>query len=293
MKEILIAVAVLGGLGLGFGLILAVASKVFYVRTDPRLDQLLEATPGANCGGCGYPGCSGYASAVLKGEAPIGRCTAGGAECAKRMAEIMGVEAHVQQRQVAMVRCSGYCHYDEAGNQIAGVKQKGRYEGIHDCMAASKVAGSGPIACDFGCLGFGSCVAACPFDAMHIVDGVAKVDTEKCVGCMACAAKCPRHLIVPINYGTDVTIACASTAKGPVTMKACTAGCIGCGKCVKICPQKAITLDGFLATIDYTKCVSCGLCATVCPKNLIVDHRIRNDQDPVPAPTKPGFEPIS
>ena len=289
MKEILIAVAILGGLGLLFGLVLAIASKVFYVKTDPRFDELMEATPGANCGGCGYAGCAGYCEAVLRGEAPVGRCTAGGSECARKMAAVMGVEPVEVTRQIAMVRCSGYKQYDDAGNQIAGVRMKGSYEGIRDCLAASRVAGAGPVACKFGCLGYGSCVAACEYDAIHIVDGVAKVDMEKCVGCMACAAKCPRHLIVPIRYGTDVTIACASTAKGPVTMRACTAGCIGCGKCVKICPQKAIKLDGFLATIDYSKCVSCGLCATVCPKNLIVDHRIRNDQDPIPAPDRAGF----
>ena len=287
--KILIAFAILGGLGLLFGLILAIASKVFYVETDPRFDQLMEATPGANCGGCGYAGCAGYCEAVLRGEAPIGRCAAGGSACADKMAAVMGVEPVKMERQIAMVRCSGYKSYDENGKQIAGIKPKGNYEGLHDCLAASKVAGRGPVACKFGCLGFGSCVAACEYDAMHIVDGVAKVDPEKCVGCMACAAKCPRQLIVPIKYGTDVTIACASTAKGPITTRACTAGCIGCGKCVKVCPEKAITLTGFLATIDYSKCVSCGQCAEVCPKHLIVDHRIRNDLDPIPAPDKPGF----
>ncbi len=287
--EILIAVAILGGLGLVFGLVLAVASKVFYVETDPRLEQLIECTPGANCGGCGYAGCAAYAEAVLKGEAPVGKCSAGGDACSQAMAAVMGVKAEKMERQIAMVRCSGYRHYDENGKQVEGIKMKGPYEGIHDCLAATKVAGSGPVACKYGCLGFGNCVAACEFDAIHIVDGVAKVDMEKCVGCMACAAKCPRNLIVPIRYGTDVTIACASTAKGAITARACTAGCIGCGKCVKVCPEQAITLDGFLATIDYSKCVSCGKCAEVCPKHIILDHKIRNDRDPVPSPDRPGF----
>ncbi len=284
--NILIAILVLGGLALAFGLILAVASKVFYVEVDPRLDQLNECLPGANCGGCGYPGCGGYAEAVLKGEAPIGKCASGGNECAAKMAAIMGVKAEAVARRVALVRCSGQRTYDEEGNITAGSKMKGNYEGIKDCLAATKVAGRGPLACKFGCLGFGNCVAACQYDAISIVDGVAKVDTEKCVGCMSCAAQCPRGLIVPVEYGTDVIVACASNAKGVVTKRACTSGCIGCGLCKKICPTGAMNVVGNLAIIDYSKCTSCGLCATVCPQHLIADAKIRNDADPIPAPNK-------
>lgn len=264
MTEILIALAILGGMGLIFGLILAIASKVFYVQTDPRLEQLNEALPGANCGGCGYAGCSGYADAVLRGEAPIGKCVSGGDECAQKMAEIMGVKAEKVARRVALVRCSGYKGVDSEG-KATGAKLKGDYEGIQDCLAATKVAGRGPLICKFGCLGFGNCTKVCQYDAIHIVDGVAKVDDEKCVGCMSCAAVCPRSLIVPVEYGKHVVIACASKAKGAVTIRGCTAGCIGCGLCQKICPHDAIHVEQNLATIDYSKCTSCGLCATVCP----------------------------
>ena len=275
MNEILIAIGVLGGLGLLFGLVLAIASKVFYVETDPRLDLLNECLPGANCGGCGYAGCGGYAEAVLKGEAEIGKCASGGNECAMKMAEIMGVKAEKMERRVAMVRCSGYKGVDEEGNPI-GAKLKGEYEGITDCLAASKVAGRGPSACKFGCLGFGNCVAACQFDAIHIVDGVAVVDEEKCVGCLACAAACPRQLIVPVSPEQNVLIACASMAKGAATTRACTVGCIGCGKCKKTCQHDAIILEKNLARIDYTKCVNCGDCAKVCPKGLIKDSNVEN-----------------
>ena len=268
MTEILIALGVLGALGLLFGLILAIASKVFYVETDPRLDALNECLPGANCGGCGYAGCGGYAEAVLKGEAEIGKCASGGDECAQKMAEIMGVKAEKVERRVALVRCSGYKGVDENG-KATGAKMKGDYEGIKDCLAATKVAGRGPLICKFGCLGFGNCTKACKYDAIHIVDGIAKVDQEKCVGCMQCAAACPRNLIVPVEYGKHVVIACASTAKGAVTIRGCTAGCIGCGLCKKICPNDAIHVEQNLAYIDYSKCTSCGLCATVCPKHLI------------------------
>lgn len=268
--EIIIAIAILGGLGLIFGLILAAASKVFYVETDPRLEQLNACLPGANCGGCGYAGCGGYAEAVLAGEAPIGKCASGGNECAQAMAAIMGVKAEAMTRKVALVRCSGFRSVDASGKEL-GAKLKGQYEGFHDCVAASKVGGNGPISCKFGCLGFGTCTKACKYDALHVVDGVAKVDSDKCVGCMACTQVCPRQIIVPVEYDKHVRIACASHAKGAVTVRGCTQGCIGCSICVKVCPKEAITIDRNLAVIDYSKCDSCGLCATVCPKKLIVD----------------------
>ncbi len=268
MIQVLIAIGILGVLGLIFGLVLAAASKVFYVETDPRLDALNEALPGANCGGCGYAGCGGYAEAVLSAEAPIGKCASGGNECAQAMAAIMGVKAQEVKRQVALVRCSGYQKVDESGN-VTGAKKKGQYEGFKDCLAASKVGGNGPLACKFGCLGFGNCVKACQYGALTVKDGVAKVDSEKCTGCMACAAACPRELIIPVDYDKHVIIACASQAKGAVTVRGCSQGCIGCGICTKICPHDAIRVEKNLAVIDYDKCTSCGLCAAVCPKKLI------------------------
>ena len=266
--EILIAIGILGGLGLVFGLVLAIASKVFYVETDPRLDQLNECLPGANCGGCGYAGCGGYAEAVLKGEAPIGKCASGGDECAQKMAEIMGVKAEKMARRVAMVRCSGYKRKDAEGKTI-GLLEKGNYEGAKSCLAATKVAGRGPTICKFGCLGFGDCVKACQYDAIYILDGVARVDFDKCVGCMSCAAACPRGVIASVEYGEHIVISCSSHAKGNVTSRGCTIGCIGCGLCKKVCPNGAITLNKNLAVIDYSKCDNCGLCVNVCPKKMI------------------------
>ena len=279
MSEILIAIGILGGLGLVFGLVLAAASKVFYVETDPRLEQLNECLPGANCGGCGYAGCGGYAEAVLNGEAPIGKCASGGNECARDMAAIMGVKAVEVTRKVAMVRCSGEKRYDKSGNLVAGAKLKAEYEGFQDCISASRIGGNGPLSCKFGCLGFGTCVKACKYDAISVVNGVAKVNEDRCVGCMACASVCPRNLIVPVEPKRNVVIACASLAKGAVTTRGCTVGCIGCGLCKKICPNDAITVEKNLAVIDYSKCDNCGLCATVCPKKLIKDSNVENLPD--------------
>ena len=274
--EIVIAIAILGGLGLIFGLVLAAASKLFYVETDPRLDQLNECLPGANCGGCGYAGCSGYAEAVLNGEAPIGKCASGGNDCAQAMAAIMGVKAEAVTRKVALVRCSGEKFYDKDGNLISGAKVKAQYEGFHDCLAASKVGGRGPLSCKFGCLGYGTCTKACKYGALKVIKGIARVDEDLCVGCMACAAVCPRNLIVPVEPDRNVVIACASLAKGAATTRGCTVGCIGCGLCKKICPEEAITIESNLARIDYAKCTNCGLCATVCPKKLIKDSNVEN-----------------
>lgn len=268
MQGILYAVAVLGAMGLIFGLVLAVASRVFAVKTDDRLEPMIDALPGANCGGCGFSGCAAYAQAVIDGKAKIGLCVAGGDAAAADMAAIMGVAAEKTQRRVAMVKCRG-----------TEAKVKGFYDGLQDCVAASKVAGRGPLVCKYGCLGFGTCVSACKFDAMHIVDGRARVDAEKCTGCMACASVCPRDVIVSVPYAADIVVACSSRAKGPSTVRGCNVGCIGCSRCEDVCPNDAIHVEGNLAVIDYDKCVSCGLCAEVCPRHLISDSNLRQDMD--------------
>ena len=283
--DILIAIAILGGLGLVFGLVLAAASKVFYVETDPRLEQLNECLPGANCGGCGFAGCGAYAEAVLKGEAPVGKCASGGNEAAKAMAAIMGVEAGEVTRKVALVRCSGARTYDAEGNLTKGAKMKAHYEGFHDCLAASRVGGSGPLSCKFGCLGYGSCTKVCKYGAISVKNGVAVVDEDLCVGCMACAQVCPRKIITAVEPSQNVIIACNSLAKGAVTNRACTIGCIGCGKCMKTCPSGAITITNNLAQIDSSKCTNCGECAKVCPKGLIKDSNVENLGDPKPVIT--------
>ena len=259
MTTVILAVVVLGVLGLAFGAVLGVASKVFAVEVDQRESAIKEILPGANCGGCGYPGCGGYAAAVAKGEAAPNCCAAGGAAVAAQIAEIMGMKVEATQRQVAYVRCTGggkaHLKYD--------------YVGLDDCLAAARLPAGGPLDCQFGCLGMGSCVKACPFDAIHLVDGVAQVDEEACKGCKACVATCPRSIITMVPYGQQVKVPCSSKSKGADTRKACDNGCIGCRLCEKNCPADAIHVVDNVAVIDYSKCTACGTCVTKCPRKLI------------------------
>ena len=274
-------VIVLSVMGAAFGLLLAVASKVFAVEVDERQEQIVGVLPGANCGGCGYAGCSAYASAVVAGEAPCNKCAAGGNEAASKIAAIMGMEAAETERCVALVKCSGY-----AGH----AQKKFEYSGITDCLAAMRLGGGqGPNECPNGCIGFGTCVAACPFDAIHIENGIAHVDHEKCVGCMTCAAACPKHVIVKVPYEADITVACSSTQKGAALRKYCDIGCLGCKLCEKTCEHDAIHVVDNLAFIDYSKCVSCGKCVAKCPRHLIRDSRLNTegeDEKTVPVVNK-------
>ncbi len=258
--NILLAVLVLGVLGGVFGAILAFAAKIFYVEQDERIDMITAVLPGANCGGCGYAGCGNCASEIVAGNAKITACPVGGAECHAKIAEIMGVEAGSAERMVAHVYCCG-------GDKAA---KKYNYNGLESCDAAMKVAGT-PLACPSACLGYGSCVAACKFDAIHVVDGKAEVDMDKCVACGACIAACPKHLIDLVPAKQTVFINCNNTQKGVQTRAACEVGCIGCTLCAKKCPNEAIVIENNLAKIDYSKCTNCGTCATVCPRKLIVD----------------------
>lgn len=258
---ILSAAAVVGAVGIFVGLFLGVAGIRFRVDVDEKEEAVLAALPGNNCGGCGYAGCSGLAAAIAKGEAPVNACPVGGAQTGQKIAAIMGVEADSSVRKVAFVACRGDC---------SKAKQDYDYYGARDCRIMAFVPGGGPKTCSSGCLGFGSCVEACPFDAIHVVDGVAVVDKEACKACGKCVEACPKHLISLIPYDAKYAVACSSTDKGPMTMKACEAGCIGCGLCARNCPEQAVAVTDFHAVIDQDKCKGCGACAEKCPKKCIV-----------------------
>lgn len=258
---IITAAAVVGIVGIFVGLFLGVAGIKFKVEVDEKEEAVLAALPGNNCGGCGYAGCSGLAAAIAKGEAPVNACPVGGEAVGARVAAIMGVEAEKTERKVAFVHCRGDC--DKAAVDYD-------YSGVEDCRMLSFVPNGGPKSCNSGCLGFGTCTQICPFDAIHVVNGVAVVDREKCKACGKCIEVCPKHLISLIPYAAKEAAACSSTDRGPVTVKACQAGCIGCGICVKNCPNEAVTVENFHAVINHEKCTGCGVCAEKCPKKVIV-----------------------
>ena len=200
-------------------------------------------------------------AAIVKGEAPVNQCPVGGAPVAEKIGAIMGVEAGAQARQVAFVKCAGTC--DKAGKDY-------EYYGLNDCVMVNMMQAGGPKSCNYGCLGEGSCVKACPFDAIHVVDGVAVVDKEECKACGKCIAACPKKLIELVPYDQKHLVACSSHDKGKDVMKACSVGCIGCKMCEKVCESDAIKVEGNVAHIDPEKCTNCGKCAEKCPKKAIL-----------------------
>lgn len=258
-KPILIAFAVLAAIGALLGLMLAVASKVFYVETDERVEAIKECLPGANCGGCGYAGCGALAEAIVKGNAKSTACGAGGPKVAKKIAAIMGEESVDFVGVRAQVMCSGCSEK---------VKLKYHYEGLEDCRSAIRQ-GGGDKLCPNGCIGHGTCVKACVFDAIHVIDGVAVVDYEKCTGCGKCAEACPKSIIKLVPFKADVWVGCSSTDKGALTRTYCEVGCIGCKICEKNCPTGAVKVENGLARIDYDICTQCGICYEKCPRHII------------------------
>ena len=259
VKIILIPALIFIGLGIVTGGLLALASKVFAVKKDERAEQILECLPGANCGGCGYSGCAALAEAIAKGEAKVNQCTVGGSEAAAKIAVIMGVDPGTTVRMRAQVMCSGTGEY---------AKKKYIYEGIPDCNAASKIGGGNKL-CKNGCIGLGTCVKACPFGAISVQEGVAAVDYSKCKGCGVCVNACPKNIIRLIPFDSKHWVGCMSVDDGKNTRKVCDVGCISCKLCEKNCPSGAISVDNFVAHIDYDKCTGCDICVDKCPRHII------------------------
>lgn len=256
---VLKACLVVGVVGLIIGILLGIASKIFAVKVDEKEEKIRALLPGNNCGGCGYAGCDGLATAIVKGEAPASGCPVGGEATAKAIGDIMGTDAETV-KMVAFVKCNGNCD---------NTSLKYEYSGSMSCKEAVYVTGGGPKSCSYGCMGFGSCVQACQFDAIHVINGVAVVDREKCVSCGKCVASCPKNLIEMIPYKSYYVVPCNSNDKGPEVKKNCKTGCIGCTLCTKPCPTDAIKVTNFLAHIDQELCCGCGLCEEKCPQHII------------------------
>lgn len=257
---ILSAMVVIGFVGLFVGLFLGIAAIKFKVEVDEVEEKILYALPGNNCGGCGFPGCAGLAAAIAKGEAPVNSCPVGGDDVAKEIANIIGVESASSVKMIASVACGGTCDK---------TTQDYEYYGIEDCRMLSFVPNHGAKTCNYGCLGYGSCVKACPFHAITVENGLAIVDKDRCKACRKCIDVCPRKLFELVPYESKYKVSCSSKDKGVVTKKVCEVGCIACGLCKKVCPAEAITVEEFHAYINQEKCIGCGACEEKCPKKTI------------------------
>lgn len=239
---LVLAGAALALLAVAMAFVLGWANRAFHVEVDPKVEAILNALPGANCGGCGFVGCGEYAEAVAKGGTDVGLCAPGGAGCAQKLAEIMGVQVTESYPYRAVVHCAA--HFEHRHQRMP-------YDGERTCGSANLVAGV--QGCTYGCLGFGDCTRACNYDAIHVVRGLATVDYEKCIGCKACARTCPRNIItmVPFKAERMLVVACSNQDKGPDVKEVCELGCIGCTSCSRKADQ--VEMDGNLPVIDYDR----------------------------------------
>ena len=260
------SILVLGGIAILAAVILYVIAKKFKVEEDPRIDQVAECLPGANCGGCGYAGCRNFAEACVK-DVTGKVCTAGGNDVMKKVAEVLGVEAVAADAKIAVVRCRGSkdCR-----------PKTSNYEGAKTCAIVSATYG-GETGCSFGCIGLGDCESVCQFGAIKInhETGLPEVNDEKCTGCGACVKACPKVVIELRKKAPKfrkVYVSCINKDKGAVAKKACSSACIGCGKCAKTCPFEAITVANNVAYIDFEKCKMCRKCVEQCPTGAIMEE---------------------
>ena len=264
MQAVIKSLVFMGGVGAVFGFGLAYAAKKFAVKTDPRVEAVRDALPGANCGACGFAGCMGYAEAVVGNpDVAVSMCAPGKSPVAEKIAEITGKKAEKVEPKIARVFCQG-------GNSLS--QRKFIYTGVMDCTAAVLAAG-GDKSCEYGCLGYATCMRACPFDAIRMsADNLPIISKEKCTACGKCVAACPKQVIELAVESKAVVISCHSKDKGIDVKKKCQVGCIACGICVRTCPVDAIKIDNNLARIDHAKCIVCGLCVKKCPTSAIRDY---------------------
>ncbi|MDY6795337.1 MAG: RnfABCDGE type electron transport complex subunit B [Actinomycetota bacterium] len=254
------ALLALAGAGILLGVVLAMASRRFHVEVDPRVEEILRALPGSNCGACGLPGCEAAAEAVAVGDAPPTICKAGGPDVASEVGKIMGIDVESVIPMVAHIHCRG-------GRSVSPIKAI--YQGVNSCRAAETAMGGGK-ACPFGCIGLEDCADVCPVNAIAFDDdGIRRVNIRKCTGCGLCADICPRDLIEMVPRYQATFVRCKSRYTGKKALQLCKVACIGCKRCEKVCPHDAIHVEYGFATIDYGKCTNCGECVQECPTGSI------------------------
>jgi len=260
LESILYPVLSIAGLSLLFGALLGFSAKKFAVKVNPRVEEINDVLPGVNCGGCGFPGCAVFAEAVAEDKASYKGCPAGGASTAAQIAKTMGIESVSSNRKTAFIKCNGM---DD------NVKRNYIYDGPVNCVAASQLATGGNKSCRYSCIGLASCKNACPFDAIQIIDSIARVDAKKCTACGRCIPACPKKLIEMVPESAKIRVVCNSRDKSRLVRTNCRAGCIGCTLCAKACDVGAITVTDNIAHIDYTLCTSCLKCVDKCPAKVI------------------------
>lgn len=266
-----LSIMTLAGLGLVTATILAIASRVFYVQEDPRVEAVLEVLPGANCGGCGYAGCEGYAIAVVNNaDIPASLCCAGGDAVCIQVGELTGKAVGASDPLRSFRRC------DKVTGKVA---PRYDYQGIPSCASAALLFG-GTDRCSYSCLGLGDCVEVCPFDAISIRDGLSHINLSKCTGCGLCISACPRNSLELIPVRARIAISCSTKDKLKSVMEVCNVGCINCGKCIKVCPAKAISTPHGRIEINQRLCLSYGVdckeaCIDACPRHIIRPLRPR------------------
>lgn len=260
MGTAVLAVIVVAGIGVILGVIIGIAAKVFAVETDPRIEEVNEMLPGANCGGCGYAGCTDFARALVAANTTPDACPVCAGEDVSKIAKYLGMEASDNEKMVAVVLCGG-------NDSLA--KKAAKYNGVTDCKSAVLVSG-GAKGCSAGCLGYGSCARSCPFGAIEMRNGLALVHNELCVGCGKCIETCPRDLIKMVPLAVEVHVFCSSKAKGAAKKKVCDVPCIGCRKCVKVSEENQMIIDGFLIQTNYDNPPSRDIiAAAACPTNCL------------------------
>ncbi len=279
----LITLGILGGVA---AIILYFVAQKFKVVEDPRIDEVADLLPNANCGGCGFAGCRAFAESIVKTESLAGMsCPPGGAGTMESIGKFMGLEPEEIEPQIAVIRCNG---------SKTNAPAKVEYDGVQSCFFANRVS-HGESGCQNSCLGLGDCVVSCDFDAIYIDEktGLPVVSEEKCVACGACVTACPRFVIELRNKGKKdrrIFVSCVNSEKGAHVKKNCAVACIGCGKCVRVCPFDAITLKNNLAYIDYEKCKLCRKCVLECPTGAI--HEI-NFPERKPKPVAKVEKPVA